>query len=138
MPLSSDKNDIARLCDGSRSFNSLPFYLRCLMFSWRELFPRPASISLIMAAGSSERGLSLVRITRSLFLQAISAIIGLLPVSRSPPQPMTVMTFSFPPRISEIVASTFFKASGVCAHNQQLPVIPVVVSDVLKPTTWRV
>src|SRR6185312_14092239 len=51
----------------------------------------PASIAARMAAGSSERGLSSVTIRTSLRRAAASPIIGRLAVSRSPPQPSTVM-----------------------------------------------
>src|ERR1700730_12366286 len=46
----------------------------------------------MIAAGSSERGLSEVRITRSASFRAISPISGRLPRSRSPPAPNATWT----------------------------------------------
>ena len=51
----------------------------------------PTSASFMMASGSSERGLSLVRTTKSLFSAAACPISGRLVRSRSPPQPNRVM-----------------------------------------------
>jgi hypothetical protein len=55
----------------------------------------PFFISSMIASGSSFLGLSEVNITRSLNLQAISAMMGLFSLSRLPPQPITVITCSF-------------------------------------------
>ena len=46
---------------------------------------------------------------------ASRAIMGRLPASRSPPQPVTVMMWPRPPSTSPMVESTFTSASGVCA-----------------------
>ena len=73
----------------------------------------PRLISSMIRAGSSERGLSDVTITRSLRRAATAPISGRLVRSRSPPQPKTVMTR---PRASgRAVSSRFFSASSVCA-----------------------
>ena len=53
---------------------------------------RPGSISARIAAGSSERGLSLVATTKSLPSPAAWPILGRLVRSRSPPQPKSVIT----------------------------------------------
>ena len=58
---------------------------------------RPTSASLMMASGSSLRGLSEVSTTKSLPRPAASPISGRLARSRSPPQPNTVMTRPLPP-----------------------------------------
>ena len=59
---------------------------------WTPLACRPGSISARIAAGSSERGLSLVATTKSLPSPAAWPILGRLVRSRSPPQPKSVMT----------------------------------------------
>ena len=59
----------------------------------------PALICSRIFNGSSVRGLSEVTIARSLSSVAILPIIGRLPLSRSPPQPKTVMM--------RLVASSF-------------------------------
>src|SRR5439155_680676 len=56
----------------------------------------PASISLIICAGSSLLGLSLVKIALSLCSHATAPIIGLFVLSLSPPHPTTVIIFSNP------------------------------------------
>ena len=52
----------------------------------------PSSISARIARGSSERGLSLVRIAVSARLAAAAPMSGRLAVSRSPPQPSTMVS----------------------------------------------
>ncbi len=75
----------------------------------------PNSISFSIASGSSLRGLSAVSIALSLCSQAACAIIGRLVVSRSPPQPITVINCCPLTRNWLMVANTFINASGVCA-----------------------
>src|SRR4030095_10426919 len=67
----------------------------------------PCSISLLICAGSSLLGLSLVKIALSLCSHAASAIVGLFLLSLSPPQPTTVITFSNPFLNLFIVSRTF-------------------------------
>src|SRR5436190_15289879 len=75
----------------------------------------PACISFKISSGSSLRGLSEVKITLSLYSQATSAMTGRLVLSLSPPQPTTVMICLSSCLNFFIVASTFNRASGVCA-----------------------
>ena len=72
----------------------------------------PARMARRMAAGSSERGLSSVTITRSAASAAILPISGRLPGSRSPPQPKT--TVSRPLVKGRKAAIAFASASGLC------------------------
>ena len=60
-------------------------------------------------------GLSDVKIATFDFSLAISAISGRFVLSRSPPQPTTVINCSLLVRIDSIVFKTLSNASGVCA-----------------------
>src|ERR1700722_2206399 len=78
----------------------------------------PTTASFIIASGSSERGLSEVRTTRSIPLPAASPISGRLARSRLPPQPNIVMTLPLSPaRTTKSRASAVRLriASSVCA-----------------------
>ena len=73
----------------------------------------PATISAMIASGSSERGLSEVTIAMSASSAAIRPMIGRLSRSRSPPQPKTQI--SLPSVSLRAARSTFSSESGVCA-----------------------
>ena len=79
----------------------------------RHVMLTPASISFMIASGSSLRGLSEVKNILSLCSQATSAIMGRFVLSLSPPQPTTVIIFSSPWRKFFIAARIFSNASGV-------------------------
>src|SRR5580692_5647986 len=82
------------------------------------VFCSPTTASLIMARGSSPRGLSEVSTTKSLPRPAASPISGRFFLSRSPPHPNTVNTLPFVPAAetsSLASAVRFRKASSVCA-----------------------
>ena len=84
--------------------------------SYRVALPLSGSFqasNALIAAGSSERGLSSVTMTRSASLAAISPICGRLPASRSPPQPKT--RCSRPRTWPRSAFSTVSSASGVWA-----------------------
>ena len=72
----------------------------------------PCSISARMASGSSERGLSLVRMARSARPTAAAPISGRLARSRSPPQPSTMD--SRPWVTGRSARSTASTAPGLC------------------------
>ena len=67
----------------------------------------------MIASGSSDRGLSLVTITRSASSAAARPIIGRFARSRSPPQPNTTITR--PSADARAPRSTLWMLSGVCA-----------------------
>jgi len=75
----------------------------------------PSTIAFAIAAGSSERGLSVVTITRSARRPAASPIGARLPRSRSPPAPNTQTSWPARPTAGRIAVSTCDNASGVCA-----------------------
>ena len=72
----------------------------------------PASISASMPSGSSERGLSLVKIATSASPAAAAPISGRLARSRSPPQPSTMVRF--PSVTGRSASSTARTAPGLC------------------------
>ena len=72
----------------------------------------PSSIAASIASGSSERGLSLVRMATSASEAAAAPIIGRLARSRSPPQPSTMIRFPWVTGRSE--RSTASTAPGLC------------------------
>ena len=72
----------------------------------------PSSIAARIASGSSDRGLSLVRIATSASDAAAAPIIGRLARSRSPPQPSTMIRFPWVTGRSE--RSTASTAPGLC------------------------
>ena len=72
----------------------------------------PSSIAARIASGSSERGLSLVRMATSARDAAAAPIIGRLARSRSPPQPSTMIRFPWVTGRSE--RSTASTAPGLC------------------------
>src|SRR5260370_23781067 len=79
-------------------------------------FCRPTTESLIMASGSSLRGLSEVNTTRSLPRPAASPIKGRFLRSRSPPHPNTVNTLPFALDTDSFAnAVLFLRASSVRA-----------------------
>ncbi len=65
-----------------------------------------------MASGSSDRGLSLVKIAVSASRAAAAPISGRLATSRSPPQPSTIVRF--PAVTGRSAASTASTAPGLC------------------------
>src|SRR5580704_16638137 len=72
----------------------------------------PSSIAARMASGSSDRGLSLVRMATSASDAAAAPIIGRLVRSRSPPQPSTMIRL---PRVTgRSERSTASTAPGLC------------------------
>src|SRR5882672_2622297 len=80
------------------------------------VFCSPTTASLIIASGSSLRGLSDVSTTKSLPRPAASPISGRFLRSRSPPHPNTVNTLPFALETnSRPSAARFRKASSVCA-----------------------
>ena len=72
----------------------------------------PSSIWARMASGSSERGLSLVKIAVSARRAAAAPISGRLPMSRSPPQPSTMVRR--PGVTGRSALSTASTAPGLC------------------------
>ena len=72
----------------------------------------PSSIAARIASGSSERGLSLVRMATSASLAAAAPIIGRLARSLSPPQPSTMIRFPWVTGRSD--RSTASTAPGLC------------------------
>ena len=73
----------------------------------------PRMMALRIAAGSSERGLSSVTMTRSARRAATSPMSGRFPASRSPPQPNTTMRL--PRTKGRSALSALSSASGLCA-----------------------
>ena len=74
---------------------------------------KPETISLIIWAGSSLRGLSLVKTAKSDPANSAAPINGRLLRSRSPPQPRTAITF--PAVLLRRVSKTLVTESGECA-----------------------
>ena len=73
----------------------------------------PRLMSSMICSGFSDRGLSEVTTTRSLRRAATAPISGRFVLSRSPPQPNTVITR--PEASGRAVSRRFFSASSVCA-----------------------
>ena len=82
---------------------------------------RPTNASLMMARGSSLRGLSEVNTTKSLPRAAASPMSGRLARSRSPPQPNRVTTRADPRRASRTRGPERSDCGGHrrCAHSRR-------------------
>jgi hypothetical protein len=99
-------------------------------YTGNSYFLIPISISSIIFRGFSVRGLSEVTITRSLFLPATSPIGARFVLSRSPPQPKTVI---IRPRVKSPAVFKHLKARRPNARNQRRPQIRIVRNSFESP-----
>src|SRR5690554_713816 len=102
--------------------------------------PTPVIISSMIFSGSSVRGLSEVRISLSLYSQPIAAIVGRFVLSRSPPQPTSEKTVSFPVRIFLWFSAHFLMRREYGRNPQfQLPLFHFynIQNDLLRTSTRR-